>query len=218
MSLSTDNGCANGSTYAQILPAEATSAAIWELPNFDSLVRQQNPPPTVQVIEDIEAAAHREGQERGYEEGYAQGLAAGRANVKAQAARLQALLDHLAHPLSELDAKTEQALLALMLELARRLVQQELATDPLRMLAIVRDAVSHLSGPAKNLRVKLNPEDLRVVSEHLDAPTGEEVWVLVSDRQLMQGDCIVESESARVDARLDTRQAQLAQRLLGEDA
>lgn len=207
-----------GSPFAQILPGEATSAAIWDLPNFDAFLRKPALPPSAQVLEDIEAAAYREGQERGYGDGHAQGLAEGRAEIEAQTARLRALLDHLTHPMSEVDAQIEQALVALMLELARRLVQQELATDPAKMLAIVRDAVGHLSGPAKDLRVRLHPDDLRVVSEHLDAATGDEGWVLVPDRQLMQGDCIVESESARVDARLDTRQAQLAQRLLAEGA
>ncbi|MGQ0620418.1 MAG: FliH/SctL family protein [Panacagrimonas sp.] len=205
-----------GSSFAQILPGDATSAAIWDLPNFDAFLRRPPPPPTAQALEDIEAAAHREGQERGYAEGYAQGLGEGRTEVRAQAGRLAALLDHLAAPVADVDAKTEQALVALMLELARRLVQQELALEPAKMLAIVRDAVGHLAGPVRNLRVRLNPEDLRVVAGHLDAPTGIDAWVLVPDGQLMQGDCIVENESARVDARLDTRQAQLAQRLLGE--
>lgn len=206
----------SGNPFTPVLTGEAVSAALWNLPNFDAFVRQQNPPPTAQVLEDIETAAHREGQERGYAEGHAKGLAAGQAEGRAHVTRLRALLDHMAQPLAELDAKTEQALVALMLELARRLAQQELATDPAKMVGIVRDAVSHLSGPVKTLRVRLHPDDLRAVSEHLDAPTGEDAWVLVPDRQLMQGDCVVESESARVDARLDTRQAQLAQRLLGE--
>lgn len=201
--------------FAPILSGDsvAAQAATWTLPSFDALVRARStPPPSAQQLESLEAEAAREGHARGYAEGYAQGAAA----VKADAARMRQMLKHLAAPVAEVDAQTEQALVALTLELARRLVQQELATDPAKMLGIVRDAVSHLSQPTRNLRVRLHPDDARVVSEALSTEEDSESWTLVADRKLMPGDCIVESESARVDARLDTRQAQLAQRLLGD--
>jgi flagellar assembly protein FliH len=201
--------------FAAILSGESVAgqAATWTMPSFDEALRRRAaPPPSAQHLEDLEAAAAREGHERGFAEGHAKGMAAGRADAQ----RLKALLDHMAAPIAELDAKTEQALVALMLELARRLVQQELVMDPSKMLGIVRDAVSHIAQPARGLRVRLNPDDARVVAEHLSADAGGETWQIVPDRQLMPGDCVVESDSARVDARLDTRQAQLAQRLLGE--
>ncbi|MGQ0697954.1 MAG: FliH/SctL family protein [Panacagrimonas sp.] len=203
--------------FAPILSGDAVAAqaANWTLPNFDALLRQRNaPPPSARHLEDLEAEASREGHARGYADGYSQGASAARA----EAARLRQLLQHLAAPLAELDAQTEQALVALTLELARRLVQQELSADPAKMLGIVRDAVGHLSQPARGLRVRLHPEDARVVAEHLEADDAGERWSIVADRQLMPGDCLVESDSARVDARLDTRQAQLAQRLLGDAA
>lgn len=197
----------------------AAQAAMWALPNFDEALRARStPPPSAQKLESLEAEAAREGQARGYAEGRAQGYAEGMAAAQADAARMRQMLKHLSAPVAEVDQQTEQALVALTLELARRLVQQELATDPAKMLGIVRDAVAHLSQPTRNLRVRLHPDDARVVSETLASESeGEsESWTIVADRKLMPGDCVVESESARVDARLDTRQAQLAQRLLGD--
>lgn len=201
--------------FAPILSGEAfaAQAATWTLPSFDDALRREaRPPPSAAQIESVEAAAAREGHARGLAEGRAQGLA----EVRAEAARLRALIEHLSAPLAEVDTKTEQALVALMLELARRLVQQELAADPAKVLGVVRDAIAHLAQPVRTPRVRLHPDDARIVAEHLreEPETGE--WQIVPDRQLMPGDCIVESESARVDARLDTRQAQLAQRLLGD--
>lgn len=205
---------ANRSGFASIL-TDGGAAAPWLLPNFDAMVRSASaPPPTAAHLEQIEAEACREGHARGYADGYAQGAAAAREEIT----RLRQLLQHLEHPLAEVDARTEQALVALMLELARRLVQQELTADPGKLAAIVRDAVNHLAQPVRGLRVRLHPEDARVVAEHLPAQEPGEEWRVVPDASLMRGDCVVETESARVDARLDTRQAQLAQRLLGDAA
>lgn len=204
------------SQFSPVLPGDSVEArtAVWALPSFDELVRPRAaPPPSAQFLEDLEAEASREGHARGYADGYAQGAAAARD----EAERLREVLVHLAAPVAQIDAGTEQALVALMLELARRLVQQELAAEPIKVLGIVRDAVAHLAQPTRGLRVHLNPEDARVVAEHLrNEPSDEQQWQIVADRALMPGDCVVQSDSARVDARLDTRQAQLAQRLLGE--
>jgi len=205
--------------FASILSAEAyaAQAAAWTLPNFDEGLRRKNtPPPSAVHLEDLEAEAAREGHERGYAEGYAQGREQGMAAIAAEAQQLRAVLAHIAAPVAELDAKTEQALVALMLELARRLVQQELVADPAKMLGIVRDAVSHLAQPVRGLRVRLHPDDARVVNEHLTSEDVGESWTVIADRKMMPGDCVVESDTSRVDARLDTRQAQLAQRLLGD--
>lgn len=193
-------------------------AAAWNLPSFDAQLRASAASTSKASqeidLEAVQAQAFREGHARGYADGYAQGAAA----AAAEAQRLQQLMQHLAAPLAELDGRTEQALLALMLELARRLVQQELSSDPAKMLAMVREAVGHLAQPARDLRLRLHPEDARVLAEHLQVEVSECGWRVIADRQLMPGDCVVESDSARIDARLDTRQAQLAQQLLGDEA
>lgn len=202
--------------YSPVISGDSVAAQVpaWTLPNFDGLPRGLGSAPSAQRIADIEAEAAREGQARGYADGYAQGAMAARN----EAQRLRQIAQHLAAPVAEVDAQTEQALVALMLELARRLVQQELAADPAKVMGIVRDAVAHLAQPARGVRVRLHPDDARVVAELLNNETSGESWTLVPDRQLNPGDCLVESENARIDARLDTRQAQLAQRLLGDSA
>lgn len=213
MNAARDNG-----GYTPVLSGEqlSGSAAAWSLPSFDEMLRARSvptpEPPTAQQVENIEAEAFREGHARGYADGYSQGAGAARA----EAERLRLLLRHLSAPVAEVDTQTENALVALMLELARRLVQQELEAAPEKLLGVVREAVSHLAQPTRSLRIRLHPEDARVIAEHLPQTAEAEGWTLVPDRQLMPGDCVVETDTARVDARLDTRQAQLAQRLLGE--
>jgi flagellar assembly protein FliH len=198
-------------SFAPILDGRGANASVWSVPSFDG-VGSRSTLRTAKQLEDIEAEAHREGHARGYTEG----LAKGRMAAQAEVARLRDVLAHLQQPVAELDRETESALVALMLELARRLVQQELAADPSKLVAIVRDAVGHLSQPVRGLRVRLHPDDAHVVSAHLPPQEPGEEWRVIADPSLMPGDCVVETENGRVDARLDTRQAQLAQRLLGE--
>lgn len=197
--------------FAPILDGQGATAALWSVPHFDGAGTRPGLR-TAKQLEDLEAEAYREGHARGY----ADGLNKGRAAAQAEIARLRDVLAHLQQPVAELDRETESALVALMLELARRLVQQELAADPAKLAAIVRDAVGHLAQPVRGLRVRLHPDDARVVTQHLMPQEPGEEWRVVADPTLMPGDCIVETENGRVDARLDTRQAQLAQRLLAD--
>ena len=57
---------------------------------------------------------------------------------------LRAVLDALAKPLIAVDAEMERVLVALTLEAARRIAQQELNLDPAKVAAVVRDAVASL--------------------------------------------------------------------------
>jgi flagellar assembly protein FliH len=188
------------------------SAAAWRLPSFDPAPIPA--PPTARHLEEIEAAAYEEGQMRGYQDG----LSAGRAAAAEETQRLRALLTHLQQPIAQLDADSERALVALMLEVARRLVQQELEADPLKLASIVREAVSRIAHPQRELRIRLHPDDARLCAGALKPDDPAQVWIWIPDASLMRGDCVVETDAGRVDARLDTRQAMLAQGLLGESA
>lgn len=198
--------------------AEAEAIARWELPVFPGTPRcpEDVVLHTAQHLDDMEAAAYQEGFARGHAEGLAIGQNAGAQQVREQAARLSALIDHLARPLQQLDEEVERTLVALTIEVARRLVQQELQLDPGRVAAVVGEAMSALSGPAREVRVLAHPEDVPLLKEHLLPPDGAQEFRITADPTLMRGDCRVLSESAQVDARLDTRQANLAQSLIGD--
>jgi flagellar assembly protein FliH len=177
--------------------AEFARAQPWRVPSLGEAARTRAGEP---------AAA------RGRAEGYAAGLAESRATAQ----RLSALLDHLARPLADLNADVERALVALTIEMARRLAHLEMDLDPRRVAGVVREAVSALGSAPRELRVHLHPEDLEAVRAAIGDEDGSN-WKLIADRELNRGDCRVAAEGAAVDARLDTRQATLASQLLGED-
>lgn len=167
---------------------------------------------TAQQLDEMEAAAYQDGFARGHGEGYAAGLQ----QARAEATRLRELVAHLARPLAQIDEEVERTLVAMTVEVARRLVQQELELDPMRVLGVVREAIGALDGSARQMRVMAHPEDAKLLQEHLVAPPDVAELRVVADPSLMRGDCRVVSDAAQVDARLDTRQANLAQSLIGE--
>lgn len=153
-------------------------------------------------------------RERVRREAHAEGLASARVSIE----RVQRLLDALARPYEDLQAETEQTLVALTIEIARRLAYVELELDPTRVLRVVREAVSALAQPPRDIRIALHPQDAAVLRPLLEADEESRPWRLVADAQLNRGDCRVSSEAGSVDARLDTRQAMLAQQLLQHPA
>ena len=139
----------------------------------------------------------------------------GRATAEGLAEQLRAMLDALAKPLIAVDTEMERVLVALTLEAARRIAQQELNLDPTKVAAVVRDAVAGLGAGARRVAVYVNPNDYAALSEALaDQVSSPEGWRLVADPEVLPGGCHVESEQASVVASLDARAAGLAHTLL----
>lgn len=177
------------------------SARRWKLPELSI------PPPTARELDDISAAARTEGRA----EGYAQGLE----EARALAQRLSSMVGQLAQPLAAADAEVERLLVGLSLQIGSQLALRELQADPEALAAIVREAVSLLTPPPREVRVHLHPQDLAAVQGLLDRG-GTAHWQLQADAKLARGDCVVETEAASVDARLRARAAEIARQLFGE--
>lgn len=190
----------------------------WEVPLFSKVESVEEPPPvlTAEEIEAIERTAHAEGYARGHAEGFEHGHREAVQLVREQAERFRDIVDFLARPLAELDHEVERTLVALTIEVARRLVDDQLQLDPTLTAQVVRDAVASLAQPPREARVHLNPDDAAILAEHLTAPPDVSSWRIVPDRELRRGDCRVLTDNAQIDALLDTRQAGVARALLEE--
>ncbi len=191
----------------------------WDLPDFSPPPPPPEPvlpPHTAEHFDELERTAYEDGYARGHAEGRAQGYGDGAAKVREQAAALRAILDHAGAPLKALDADVERALVALALEVGRRLAQATLLQSPEAVAGVIRESLAALAQPARDARIHLHPADVDLVQETLTLPDDHAGWRLVPDRELMRGDCLIATDSARVDARLDTREAAVAQAVLGE--
>lgn len=162
-------------------------------------------------------AIRRRAQADGYAAGRLEGLAAGRQEAQETAARLALVLASLSRPFTVLDAAVEQELVALAFALARQLVRRELKADPGQIVGIVRDALQSLPVATRDIKVHLNPEDAKLVREHLPAVDQDRAWTIVEDPLLTRGGARVATATSQVDARLESRLGALVAELLGSD-
>jgi flagellar assembly protein FliH len=166
--------------------------------------------PTVSDLEALEKQARDEG----YAAGRAEGLANAQQEANARLARLDALYASAAQPLAALDQATEQELARLALVVASRVIAHELNAAPELVIHAIRQAATALPSATRELRVRLHPADVALLRE-LEA--AETHWQLVADPALARGDCRLESEKSRLDARVETRLAALVDAVLGDD-
>jgi flagellar assembly protein FliH len=187
----------------------------WEPPQVgDAPAVASAEPANHPTVSDLEAL-ERQARDEGYAAGHAQGLAQAQAQGRERVARLEAICTQAARPLDALDAAVEQELAQLALLVARRVIAHELATRPELIVPAVRQAAAALPAATRELRVRLHPDDLALLRE-LDA--AEPHWQLVADPALERGDCLLESERSRLDARLETRLAAMVDAVLGDEA
>lgn len=204
--------------FEVLSPEEGASATLWSCPPLDQGARENRKPAasklnTAAHLDAIEKAAYEEGFARGHAEGYAHGNRA----AQAVAAQMSLLLEHLSRPLKDLNIEVEHALIRLVIDTARRLVNHAIELEPRLVSGAVHEAVSSVATSTREMKIFVHPEDLLVLNNQLTLTT-DACWKMMPDATLRRGDCRVVTESSQIDARLDTRQANIERALLGEDS
>ncbi|GFZ86233.1 FliH/SctL family protein [Dyella caseinilytica] len=189
----------------------------WEPPavgNVESSAPPEEPAappgPTIFELEEIQSQA----REEGYAAGLAEGRAAAKKELEERLVRLDAICSAAARPLSQLDDATERELALLATVMARRVVGRELQLDPSLIELAVREAAAALPSATRELRVWVNPNDLDLLRE---LGAAEPHWRFGANPALSRGDCVLESERSRLDARVSTRLASVVDAVIGED-
>lgn len=200
-----------------VLDAETVSGAkTWDLPAFDfsesssrASAAQAKPvagkPHTAEELDQL--------QKQAYEEGFAEGLADGQAQAKkdneAVLGQLRGILENLSTPLAELDTEVVRQVAGLATMIAEHLVRREINWDPDAIRDLAREAVAAVPPPARNVVLRLHPEDAESLQRVLPPEEGRN-WQILSDAGLEKGDLQVQADAVRVDARVATRVAALA--------
>lgn len=182
----------------------------------------------IQDAQQIREQAQREGYQRGYEQGYIDGEQHARqqANEALQHTvdTLRAQVEQVAQSVqAQYQAYLQQAeaqMLELALEVARKVVREELKLQPEHALAIVRDVLRRVQGFVQ-IRVRVNPLDLELIRQNraalLHIVDGVEGIEIVEDRRVDPGGCMIETEQGIYDARIKTQLGEL-ERVMREAA
>lgn len=160
----------------------------------------------------------------GYEKGHAAGADAAEkeceqriAELDRQLAQAKTLLATLSTPLEQLDSDVEEQLVALAFAVAKHMVRRELKMDPTQIIAVVRETVGLLPVSQRDVRVHLHPQDAATLRERLAEPQTARAWVIVEDPMMTRGGCRVTTDTAQIDARIETRLAAAFNQLLGDE-
>ena len=206
---------------SEILSGADLSCRSWRAPDVEHFSGAGAPTVlTAERMEELENQVRSAAREAGREEG----LRAGQAEAARQAQRIAALADAVVEPLARIDEAVGRELIELAMALARQIIRRELSLHPDEVVPVVREALAALPAGSSNARIRLHPDDRRLVESalslddvdgvnagdavnavNLESSTGR----FTDDPTLSRGDCVVQEGQSIVDARLATRIAAL---------
>ncbi|MDT8428966.1 MAG: flagellar assembly protein FliH [Pseudomonadales bacterium] len=172
-------------------------------------------------------AGFEEGRVAGHEAGFAQGLEAGMSKgqeegqrqaterLEAKLAELNLLLTHVTHALNDQDYQLEQALLNLVQEISRAVIERELSLDSGQLMKTVRAALAVLPPIRDNVKVIVNPADLPLLQEA--AALGGENWRAAASADIARGGCRIESAQSLVDFTTESRFKSVMSQILSRE-
>lgn len=148
----------------------------------------------------------------GVEEGYAEGLRRAESTILAERRRVVATLESLSSLRDRLLSDNEARIVDLALAIARELALRSVDRDRDVAARLASAALEEL-GRSTHVVLRISPTDRAEIDAWMAAPperAPRPMIVLVEDEALGPGDVIAETDLGRVDARLETRLAQVA--------
>mgnify|MGYP002715424791 CR=1 FL=1 len=124
-------------------------------------------PPSLEEIQRIRDDAHREGHDEGYAAGHAEGFAQGQAEIRRLTAQIEGILDNFSRPLARLENEVVAALGDLAVRVAGGLVGRVYEADPGLLADLVAEAVDAVGGAAREVEVRLHPDDIAALTDLL---------------------------------------------------
>lgn len=188
----------------------------WVLPRVEA---DGSPPGSQAGATRLTAAGVEKIQAQAYEEGFAKGRRDGMAQFGKESrhriAALDTILTSLTIPLEQVDDSLARQVAELAMTVARQLIRRELKTDPGEVVAAAREALSVFPAEAKDVRLHLNPDDVKLVNDALTLENQQISWRIIADPLISRGGCELRSDRAELDATVESRMSEVITRVLG---
>ncbi|MFG6207769.1 flagellar assembly protein FliH [Pseudomonas retamae] len=189
-----------------------------EPPEMEEVPLEEVQPLTLEELESIRQEAYNEGFAIGEKEGFHSATLKVRQEAEvalaAKLASLEQLMAHLFEPIAEQDTQIEKSLVDLVQHITKQVIKRELAIDSSQIEHVMRDALKLLPLGVDNVRLYVNPQDFEQAKGLRERH--EETWRIVEDEALMPGGCRVETAHSRIDASIETRVAQVMDKLFDQ--
>jgi flagellar assembly protein FliH len=154
-----------------------------------------------QGLEEGRSEGYQEGARLGCEEGMRKGLAEGKSAGLEKfidaAGPLDAIAENVKQYLAGYEARRREELLQLVEKVSKQVIRCELTLHPTQLLTLVEEALATLPKTPEQLKVALNPEEYRRISEA--EPERARRWGLWADAGLQPGECRVVTETSEMD-------------------
>lgn len=216
-------GSKAASSYTRFIPREELGPVQAWQPGAFGVVRarsaapEQRPAgPTEQEIKaQLDAA-----RQQAYEEGYRDGLAALEGFKQSYSAQVSARVGQLVQSFDAqwagIEDQMSKAVARSAVLLARQIVRTELSTRPELVAQVARDAVDAVLMSARQVVVRVHPDDLTLVAQGAADALESRGARLQADEVVQRGGCVVDSDAGTIDANIGARWSSAAQRL-GQD-
>ncbi len=226
-------GSKAGAGYGRFIPAEELGQdfSSWQPGNFgtpelpDRRSNARTGPDAAaaarEVTPDEWQARITAARQAGYQEGYRDGLVAlesfKQSFAQQATAQIGALLQSFDDQFCALDTQIGDALSQTAVLLARQVLRSELRQQPELVAAVAAEAVGSIMLSARQITVRVHPQDLPLVAEGAEESLLARGARLQADATIERGGVWVLSDVGAVDARLSSRWA-LAAAALGSQA
>jgi flagellar assembly protein FliH len=173
--------------------------------------------------DDRAAEIERAAYDKGYEEGVSAGRAAGEQQAAEMIQQVTTIVDRATELHDLMLREAEAEMVALCLEIARKVIHAELRTNPDVVKSVLEDAVEKINGSPR-VTIKVNPAQLETVRAHWARAFGpnyrEKEWTIEGDGSVEPGGCVLDTKYGSIDARIGTQFSELQKTfalLLGTD-
>jgi flagellar biosynthesis/type III secretory pathway protein FliH len=162
------------------------------------------------------AVWQEEAQQAGWQAGYDEAQQAAMDSLAEALATARQIARSAAEAREKLLRQSQSELHRLAMAIAEKVIGHELSATPEIIADIVTNVVENACVREACI-FRVNPDDYDVLHarwSHVAAgQTADHAWELVADRRISRGGCLIEVNGGSLDARLETRLAQVAQAL-----